>query len=109
MDNGIPLQLYYTLNLVGESKLQFQDTMVQMSLLHNMFKLSNRNVLYQRVVIDPLAGMRDFDGIDVKYNTFMDYYNYCQSERPGYEITGFEDNGEVPNEEKLKMYDSLFN
>lgn len=108
IDNGIPLQLYYTLNLVGETASQFQDTSIQMSLLHNVFKLSKRNVFYQRVVIDPLAGMRDFDGINVKYNTFMDYYNYCQSERPSYEITGFEDNGELSNEEKLKMYNSLF-
>lgn len=108
IDNGIPLQLYYTLNIVGETAVQFQDTSVQMNLLHNMLKLTKKNVFYQRVVIDPLAGMRKFKGIEVEYNTFMDYYNYCQSNKPNYELTGFNDNGEVSSEAKLKMFEALF-
>lgn len=109
LDNGIPLQLYYTLNIVGETRKQFEDTFSQMTLLRHMLNLQKNNIFYQRVVLDPLAPMRKFKGIEAEYNTFMDYYNYCQSNKPNYELTGFEDNGEVSNEEKLEKFNLLFN
>ena len=108
IDNGIPLQLYYTLNIVGETAVQFQDTSVQMNLLHNMLKLTKKNVFYQRVVIDPLAGMRKFKGIEVEYNTFMDYYRYCHIPTGDFTLTGYTDNGQVPAAEKMQMYRELY-
>lgn len=108
--NGIRVQLYYTLNVVGETEEEFNDTYFQMAYIHMMFGLGKKELLYQRIVIDPLAGMRDLDNIQVQYNTFMDYYHYCQlpSDKK-YASTGFNDNGEIPLEKKLQMYDSLFN
>lgn len=108
LDNKIPLQLYYTLNIVGETYKQFEDTYTQMFLLRHMFNFQRKNVFYQRVVIDPLAPMRKFEEIKTEYNTFMDYYNYCQSEAPAHTITGFEDGSEVSAEEKIEKYQVLF-
>ena len=108
MENKIPLQLYYTLNLVGETREQFYDTYIQMNYLRNVLNLQRVNVFYQHVVIDPLAGMRDFPEIEVHINTFMDYYRYCQVPTRDYTYTGFIDNGEVPPEEKKQMYTELY-
>jgi hypothetical protein len=110
LSKKIKVQLYYTLNIYKETEKQFMDTFVQMKYLRLMFGLTRRHVLYQRVIVDPLAGMRDFEGIQVEYNSFMDYYNYCQLPPDDkYEATGFDDCGEVPYEKKLEMYDSIFN
>jgi len=103
---GMKVQLYYTVNVVGETEAQFMDTIFQMKYLRMSFDL--RDIFYQRVVIDPLAGMRKWKGVNAEYNTFMDYYNYCQVLYTGrFTATGFHDNGEVSAEKKVQMYDAL--
>jgi len=105
----IPLQLYYTLNIVDETKEEFMDTYFQMKYLRMMFNLGKKHVFYQHIVIDPLAGMRDFENINVTYNTFMDYYNYCLIPHSQNDLyTGYRDVGEVPNGQKRKMFEALF-
>lgn len=108
LSHKIHLQLYYTLNPVAETEEQFLSSYMQMKYLHLCYGMTQRHILYQRVVIDPLAGMRKFKGIKVEYNTFMDYYNHCQLPTRNYEITGFEDGGEVPATTKMEMYESIF-
>lgn len=109
MAKGIVVQLYYTLNIVGETRQQFMDTYIQMKYLHILLGLGRKSILYQRVVIDPLAGMRKMEGIEVKYNDFMDYYHYCLlADEEKYSATGFEDRGEVPLMEKIRMYEGIF-
>lgn len=103
----IPLQLYYTLNLVDETEDQFMDTYFQIKYVHDLLGLGKNQVFYQRVVMDPLAGMRDFKGIEVSINTFMDYYRYCQVPTGDYTLTGFVDNGEVPADKKIEMFRSI--
>ena len=83
------------------------DTYFQIKYLHLAFKL--RDIFYQRIVLDPLAGMRKWDNFKSSYNTFMDYYNYClipQAEDDPH--TGFDDGCAVPIEKKLKLYNSIF-
>ncbi len=106
---GVEILLYYTFNLVGETQEQFMDTIFQMQYLRLVFKYPKNRILYQPVVIDPLAPMRSFDKIDAHYNCFMDYYNHCQLSSDGkYEQTGYDDGGEVSVEKKLAMYESVF-
>lgn len=106
---GLPILLYYTFNPVGETEVQLMDTIFQMQYLRMTLKFTKASVLYQPVVIDPLAPMRSFDGITAHYNCFMDYYKHCQlSSEDKYEDTGFEDGAEVSVERKLKLYDSVF-
>jgi len=108
-EKKLPLLLYYTINPVGETAEQFNDTMFQMQYLRMRYKFCKKRVLYQRVVIDPLAPMRSFDKIETHYNCFMDYYNFCQLSSEGkLEQTGFEDGAEVSAEKKQAMYDSIF-
>ena len=105
---GIPLQIYYTLNPVGETKAQYDDTCFQMTYLKQLYALTKKNIFYQRVVLDPLAGMRKWNNIGAEYNTFMDYYNYCKNSTVGCAPAGYNDVGEVPLETKKKMYNTLF-
>lgn len=104
---GIRVCLYYTVNVVGETKAQFEDTYFQMKYLRMV--LGVRAVYYQRVVIDPLAGMREWKGVNAAYNSFMDYYHYCQIPYDDKLVsTGYCDQGELPMEKKVQMYEALF-
>lgn len=104
---GISVQLYYTVNVVGETGKQFEDTLFQMKYLRTVLNI--RSVFYQRIVIDPLAGMRAWDGVNAQYNTFMDYYRYCQlPQDEKMTATGFDDQGELLLEKKLQLYKAIF-
>lgn len=106
---GIKVQLYYTVNPVGETKQQFEDTFFQMQYLKGVYGLNQRSVAYQRVVIDPLSGLRDYDNIEVKYNSFMDYYNYCQIPyKDRNSATGYTENCELDSDYKTDLYNKLF-
>lgn len=103
---GIQVQLYYTVNVVGETQEQFHDTLFQMRYLHMV--LGVQDIFYQRVVLDPLAGMRGWDGIHATYNTFMDYYRYCQiPSRENLAASGFDDRCALSSEKKLQMYHAV--
>ncbi len=104
----LKVQLYYTLNLVGETEEEFLDSYMQMKYLNVLYGMKRNHLLYQRVVIDPLAGMREFPEITVEYNTFMDYYRHCQLPTRNYEITGYTDGAAVSATKKMEMYESIF-
>ena len=108
LKNNIAMQLYYTENIYGETEEEFMDTYFQMKYLRMMFGLKKNQLFYQRIVIDPLAGMRKFKDIKVSYHSFMDYYNYCQSLEAQHVNAGFEDCGEVSREKKMELYEALF-
>ncbi len=106
---GVKVQLYYTLNPVGETKQQFEDTLFQMRYVKGVYGLDFRSVIYQRVVVDPLAGLRDIDGVNAKYNTFMDYYNYCLIPyKDRNSATGYSDLAELDVDYKAAQYYALF-
>lgn len=105
----VPLQLYYTINLVGETRQEFMETYVQMKYLHLVLGLKRQNIAYQHVVLDPLAGMREFKEITVEYDTFLDYYNYCKLPSEAKRIaTGYRDGAELTHDYKVSMYKSIF-
>lgn len=99
--NRIRLQLYYTQNLYKETKDEFWDTYNQIKYIHDGLGLSKRCFFYQPIVIDPLAGMREYENIKVFYHTFEDYYRYCASNLPNY---GWCDEGELSLEEKESYF-----
>lgn len=105
---GIHVQLYYTLNPVGETREQFYDTYFQFKYFHDIARLTNKHVFYQRVVLDPLAGLRDREEIASELNTFMDYYRYCQIPTGNFDVTGYQSLGEVSDEEKVEAFQSVF-
>jgi len=92
---------------VGETQAQFRDTLFQMKYLYML--LGVKDIFYQRVVIDPLAGMRSWEGVNAEYNTFMDYYRYCQIPHSDkLTATGFSDQGALSLEAKTQAYYGLF-
>ena len=105
---GITLNLYYTVNPIGETREQFYDTYFQLKYFHDLVGMTNRQVYYQRVVLDPLAAMREREGINSQLNTFMDYYRYCQIPTGNFDYTGYESLGEVSDDEKQEIYRSIF-
>ena len=106
---GVKAQLYYTLNPVGEPKTQFEDTLFQMRYVKMVYGMDHRSVIYQRVVVDPLAGLRDIEGVNARYNTFMDYYNYCLiSYKDRNSATGYSDLAELDADYKAAQYEALF-
>ena len=102
VSKNITLQLYYTLNPVGETREQFNDTYFQIKFCHELYGL--KGIYYQNVVLDPLAGIRDIDGTEPALNSFMDYYQYCQLPADDYSYTGYNSHCEVPYQEKKKLY-----
>lgn len=109
MQKGIRLQLYYTLNPVGETREQFYDTYFQFQYWRVMKAFKSSNIYYQRVVLDPLAGLREKENINATLNTFMDYYNYCQIPSGDISLTGYQSLGEVPDDEKIQLFHSIYN
>ena len=94
---------------MGETKQQFEDTLFQMRYLKGVYGFDYRTIIYQRVVVDPLAGLRDIEGVDAKYNTFMDYYNYCQIPyKDRNSATGYNDLAELNADYKFAQYQALF-
>lgn len=107
LSKKIYLQLYYTVNLAGETQAQFMETYIQAKYLHLTYKLSS--IFYQKVVIDPLAGLRDRGDVNVSFNSFMDYYNYCLiPQASAAEVTGFETKSDLPQERKIELFNSIF-
>lgn len=106
---GVTVQLYYTMNPAGETAGQFADTVFQMQYLRLKYRFTRNNLFYQRVILDPLAGMRDHPAVQAQYNTFLDYYRYCQMpyDRNNPEV-GFTDGGQLPAAEKMAKYNALF-
>lgn len=98
--------LFYTQNIFKETREQFLATCNQVEYIHKNIGLKKDCILYQKVVIDPLARMRDYKGINVSFNKFIDYYNYCK--KPGNDDLGWSDLGEISLEDKKKMFDNIF-
>jgi len=107
LSKGIYLQLYYTMNVYGETREEYYDTYFQIKYCHDIYGLDAKHIFYQRIVLDPLAGMRDMDGIQVELNSFLDYYRYCQVPTGNFSYAGFESNCEVSTKEKKETFYSL--
>lgn len=106
---GIRTQLYYTMNPAGETADQFADTLFQMQYLRMKYRFTRKNLFYQRVILDPLAGMREHPAVTSHYNTFLDYYNYCQLPYdPSNPANSFTDGGQLSAAEKMAKYNALF-
>jgi hypothetical protein len=104
----IPVQLYYTINPVGETEAQFYDTYSQILYFRLEHGLKKNQLFYQRIVLDPLAPMRKLEGFQSHFNSFLDYYHHYREAKRDDDITGFDDGGELSIGEKKKMYQSIF-
>lgn len=100
------LDLYYSLNLPGEKKEDFEVTCDQIKQVLDCYPSELLTLYYQRVALDPLAPMREKPfSVKSNMNTFMDYYNYCASGNENY--TGYDDYGTQTLTYKIEKYDDI--
>ena len=78
LKEDINVELYYSLNLPRENKESFKKTLEQMNYISQKFPNKFVTIKCEKVMIDPLAPMRESNDIIFEINTFMDYYNYCK-------------------------------
>lgn len=106
-ENNIKLNLYYTINLFKETEEQFNETISQITYINKELGLSKRSIYYQPVIVDPLAGMRELEGIKVTYNSFLDYFQYCQLPQDDFNNLGFNDCSTLSLFKKRKIYKEI--
>lgn len=104
--NKIKVEIYYSLNLANESNESFDKTLKQIEQIVNFYPLHLLKIICRRVVLDPLAPMREEKyNIKSALNTFQDYYNYCKS---GNEVfTGYSDNANDYLNRKIEKYEQF--
>ena len=77
----IPIFIYFSLNLPGETPQTFRETLQLAQQIGRVYPSHLLRMLNPCHTIDPLSPMSRQPGkyrIDVQYNSFMDYYTYCK-------------------------------
>lgn len=97
---GIPIYIYFSLNLPGENERTFEHTLSLAQAIADAYPphlLKLINMLHTLDPLSPLACQPAKFGAQVHYRHFRDYYNYCRATpaaRPGVMsvgLRGFED------------------
>ena len=105
-ENNMRLELYYSLNLPGESSETFDKTLEQMEYIIKAYPSKLLKIICKRVVIDPLAPMRETKyGVKPSLNTFIDYYDYCKSGDETY--VGYFDSSTEDLSERFNRYEDF--
>lgn len=79
------VDLFYTLNLVGDSMKAFESSLKQMEHIAEIYPSENLSLFCLFSIPDPLALIRKPKyGVITELNTFYDYYLYCQKEGDSY-------------------------
>lgn len=104
--NNINIEIYYSMNLANEDSTTFARTLNQMKDIIVRYGHTSLRLICRRVVLDPLAPMRDDKyNICSHLNKFLDYYNYCKSGDNKY--TGYEDKHSDNMSERFSLYDKF--
>ena len=77
----IPIFVYFSLNLPGETPQTFQKTLKLAAQINQLYPPHLLRMLNPCHTLDPLSPMLrrpDMFDIDVQYTTFQDYYTYCR-------------------------------
>ena len=98
----IPIFIYFSLNLPGETPQTFQQTLKLAEMIGERYPPHLLRMLNPCHTLDPVSPMSrqpEAFGLQVHYQTFMDYYTYCKGtgwlpryvtrgEHRGYEMIG---------------------
>lgn len=77
----VPIFIYFSLNLLGETLHTFRETIKLAQLVGDSYPQDLLRMLNPCHTIDPVSPMSRQPGtfkIHIEYNTFRDYYEYCQ-------------------------------
>ncbi|MEM7033867.1 MAG: radical SAM protein, partial [Chloroflexota bacterium] len=78
---NIPIFIYFSLNLPGETPETFQKTLKLAAQINRVYPPELLRMLNPCHTLDPVSPMLirpDIFDLDVHYKTFKDYYNYCK-------------------------------
>lgn len=78
----IPIFVYFSLNLPGETVLTFRETLNLAKQVGGAYPQDRLRMLNPCHTIDPMSPMSRWPGnfkIYVEYSTFRDYYEYCRT------------------------------
>ncbi len=98
----IPIFVYFSLNLPGETMITFRETLRLAKAVGQAYPRDRLRMLNPCHTIDPMSPMSQLPGrfkIHVEYNFFKDYYEYCRTtgweprkvirgEKRGFEMEG---------------------
>ncbi len=79
---GVPLYVYFSLNLPGEDERTFRETLRVARQIGRLYPSHLLKMINQAHTIDPCCPMSREPGrfsVQVETRDFMDYYNYCRS------------------------------
>ncbi len=86
---NVPIIVYFSLNLPGEDEEVVQQSVGLARTIYDMYPHSKVKILNSCHTVEPLSPMEQHPGrygVDVKWHTFKDWYEYCrntQLELPG--------------------------
>ncbi len=100
--HGIPIFVYFSLNLPGEIPQTFKETLELATQIGRLYPPRLLRMLNSCHTLDPLSAMSrtpEAFGVQVHYRTFQDYYTYCRGtawqprfvtrgQHRGYEMVG---------------------
>ena len=79
-DHGIPLYVYFSLNLPGEDQKAFRQTMRVAETIRRMYPPELLKMINMAHTLDPCSPMSQTPGrynISIELRSFEDYYEYC--------------------------------
>lgn len=86
---NLPIIVYFSLNLPGEDEEVVRQSIDLAQTIYDMYPRSKLKILNSCHTVEPLSPMEQHPGrygVDVKWHTFKDWYEYCrntQMELPG--------------------------
>jgi radical SAM superfamily enzyme YgiQ (UPF0313 family) len=79
--HGVPLLVYFSLNLPGETEQTFEKTLALAEKVYSFYPLRLLRIINSYHTVDPLAPMGmhpEKYGIEVSMSSFADFYRYCE-------------------------------
>ena len=79
---NVPIIVYFSLNLPGEDEAAVQESIRLAQSVYDMYPHSKLKILNSCHTVEPLSPMTQHSGrygVDVKWHTFRDWYEYCKN------------------------------
>jgi len=79
---NMPIIVYFSLNLPGEDEEAIQESIALAQSIYDMYPHSKLKILNSCHTVEPMSPMEQRPGrygIEVKWHTFKDWYDYCRN------------------------------
>jgi radical SAM superfamily enzyme YgiQ (UPF0313 family) len=79
---NIPIIVYFSLNLPGEDEAALQESIALAQSIYDMYPHTKLKILNSCHTVEPMSPMAQRPGrygVEVKWHTFKDWYDYCRN------------------------------